>query len=117
MLVLGSMALGAFVWLFAKGQIPRRDETPPGSDQFYSATSAYRAGKYGDAYGIMYPLAKAGDANAQFNLAFMYAWGRGVPNDRGKVLNDRDADHHAPVLRLQLSPIDEQTGHDHGAGD
>src|SRR5437588_12923612 len=87
MLVLVSMALGAFVWLFVKAQIHRRDETSPGSDQFYSATLAYRAGKYGDAYSIMYPLAKAGDANAQVTLAFLYAWGRGVPNDRGKVSN------------------------------
>jgi TPR repeat protein len=86
-LVLVSMALGAFVWRLVEGQIQRRNETSPVSDQFYSATLAYRAGKYGDAYGIMYPLAKAGDVSAQFNLAFLHAWGRGAPNDRGKVLN------------------------------
>ena len=108
-LVLVPMALGAFVWLLVKGQIHSWDETSPVSDQFYSATLAYRAGKYGDAYGIMHPLAKAGDASAQFNLAFLYAWGRGVPNDRSKVLNwlrcaarqgDSEAQLRAGILLL-----------------
>lgn len=79
LLVLASAALGIFLWWFM----------PPSalSDAFAAATAAYRAGRYDEAYGIMHPLAKAGDASAQFNLAFLYAWGRGVPNDRGKVLN------------------------------
>jgi len=124
-LVLVSMALGAFVWLFVKGQIHRRDETSPGSDQFYSATSAYRAGKYGDAYGIMYPLAKAGDANAQFNLAFLYAWGRGVPNDRGKVLNwfrcaaqqgDNEAQLRAGIILLGRA-VEQSFAENHDADD
>jgi TPR repeat protein len=86
-LVFVSMALGAFVWLFVKGQVSSRDETSSNADQFHAATLAYRAGKYGDAYGLVHRLAKAGDVNAQFNLAFLYAWGRGVPNDQDKALN------------------------------
>jgi TPR repeat protein len=86
-LVLASVVLGAFVWLFVTGGINRPGETSPGIDQFYAATLAYKAGDYAQAYNIMAPLAKAGDASAAFNLAFLHAWGRGVPKDRDKVLN------------------------------
>jgi TPR repeat protein len=87
LVVLGSVGLGIVFWLLAENQFHKRNETLPPAEAFYAATSAYRAGKFEDAYGMMYPLAKAGDANAQFNVAFLYAWGRGVQNDRSKVLN------------------------------
>jgi TPR repeat protein len=102
MLVLVCVVLGTFVWLFGKGRIHQ-------PDQFYAATLAYRAGNYADAYGIMAPLAKAGNPNAAFNLAFLYAWGRGVPKDRDKVLNwfrcaagqgDDDAQLRAGIILL-----------------
>ena len=124
-LVLAALTLGAFVWVLVKGQINTRDETPPAPDQFYAATLAYKAGRYGDAYGIMVPLAKAGDANAQFNLAFLFAWGRGVPNDRGKVLNwfrcaarqgDNEAQLRAGIILLGRA-VERSFAENHGADD
>lgn len=46
-----------------------------------SWSAAYDAGDYAKAEKLLRPLAKHGDALAQFNLGFMYANGQGVPQD------------------------------------
>jgi TPR repeat protein len=46
-----------------------------------SWSAAYDAGDYVKAEKLLRPLAKHGDALAQFNLGFMYANGQGVPQD------------------------------------
>ena len=40
---------------------------------------AYNSGEYERAYSLWAPLAKQGDARAQYNLAMLYSNGRGVP--------------------------------------
>jgi TPR repeat protein len=76
--------VGVLLWQFR----PRQERKPPSIErQFYDATLDYKLGEYKNAYDTMYTLAKTGDANAQFNLAFLYAWRRGVPNDPAGVLN------------------------------
>ena len=70
-----------------KGHFLNRNDPPSIGDQFHLATLAYEAEQYENAYRIMHALAKAGDANAQFNLGFLYTWGRGVRQDDGKVIN------------------------------
>ena len=80
------IGLGPLIILI-KGHFLNRNDPPSISDQFHLATLAYEAEQYEDAYRIMYALAKAGDANAQFNLGFLYTWGRGMRQDDGKVIN------------------------------
>ena len=70
------IGLGPLIILI-KGHFLNRNDPPSISDQFHLATLAYEAEQYEDAYRIMYALAKAGDANAQFDLGFLYTWGRG----------------------------------------
>ena len=41
----------------------------------------YEAGDYASALREWKPLAKQGNANAQFNLGLMYRWGQGVTQD------------------------------------
>ena len=43
--------------------------------------AAYRRGDYVTAFGEWRPLAKQGNADAQFNLGVMYSKGQGVPQD------------------------------------
>ena len=50
-------------------------------DDFQDATDAYERKDYETAYKLILPLAEQGDANAQYNLALMYALGKGVPQD------------------------------------
>jgi len=48
---------------------------------FDSALAAYNRGDYATAFQEFERLAEQGDANAQYNLGFMYAKGEGVPQD------------------------------------
>ena len=99
-----------------KGHFLNRNDPPSVGDQFHLATLAYEAEQYEDAYRIMHALAKAGDANAQFNLGFLYTWGRGVRQDDGKVINwyrcaaeQGDAEAQLTVGTILLANDNEQT--------
>jgi TPR repeat protein len=48
------------------------------ADELEDAAHAMRAGDYAEAYCILKPLAQAGDAEAQFNLGWMYSNGYGL---------------------------------------
>ena len=52
-----------------------------GIDQVKTGVDAWQAGNYNKAIAVWKPLAAAGDADAQFNLAQAYRLGRGVPAD------------------------------------
>jgi len=51
-----------------------------------SAKAAYEAGDYETAIELLIPLARAGDAQAQSNLGFMYQEGKGIPQDYAEAL-------------------------------
>lgn len=48
---------------------------------------AWAQGDYAKAFKIWQPLAAAGDADAQYNIAQAYKWGRGVPQDMNAALD------------------------------
>ncbi len=50
------------------------------------AAAAYDRGDYETAFRLLQPLAKQGDAFAQFNLGIMYGQGRGVPQDKTEAM-------------------------------
>ena len=52
---------------------------------FREGLDAYNKGDYETAYKQWKPLAKAGDAEAQYNLGFMYRRGEGVKQDDEKA--------------------------------
>jgi TPR repeat protein len=54
--------------------------------QFEDGIAAYDRGDYATAFRLMKPLAEKGDARAQHNLAVMYDYGRGTPQDYTKAL-------------------------------
>src|SRR3989338_2364289 len=43
--------------------------------------AAYKKGNYAEAMSELLPLAKKGNARAQYNLGFMYELGKGIPQD------------------------------------
>ena len=47
---------------------------------------AYKRGDYAEAFEIIQPLANTGEAPAQYNLAMMYATGRGISRDYPEAL-------------------------------
>ena len=51
------------------------------SADFQKGVAAYKSGEYATALREWTPLAEQGDANAQGNLGFMYAFGAGVLKD------------------------------------
>ncbi len=48
---------------------------------FEDGFAAIERGDYAAAYRLWKPLAEQGDADAQYNLGFMYGNGKGVPQD------------------------------------
>lgn len=52
---------------------------PAVAGPFEDAASAYNRGDYAAALRLLRPLAERGNADAQFNLGFMYDLGKGVP--------------------------------------
>ena len=54
---------------------------PADAGPFEDGEAAYERGDYAAALKIWRPLAEQGDAKAQVNLGYMYAIGRGVPQD------------------------------------
>ncbi len=59
---------------------------PAAADPFAQAIAAFRAGDAGRAAVIFKTLAEAGDAEAQFNLALIYAEGAGLPQNPREAL-------------------------------
>ena len=55
--------------------------TPSWSADFYKGLLAYDNGDYATVLEEWTPLAEQGDADAQYNLAYMYKNGEGVPQD------------------------------------
>lgn len=55
--------------------------TPLAAQDLQKGFDAYQAGDYATAIQEWTPLAKAGDALAQYNLGLLYNTGRGVPKD------------------------------------
>jgi TPR repeat protein len=53
---------------------------------FDEGAAAYERGDYATAFEEMLPIAEQGDANAQFNLGFMYDNGEGVPQDYAEAV-------------------------------
>ena len=51
------------------------------------AAAAYDRGDYATASRLYLPLAEQGVAQAQYSLGFMYATGRGVPQDNAAAIN------------------------------
>ena len=59
------------------------DKNHPAQDE---ALTAYQNGDYATAFAAWQPLADAGDAQAQFNLAIMYHNGQGTEPDAAKAI-------------------------------
>ena len=55
--------------------------TPAFSADFQKGVTAAQSGDYATALRELTPLAKQGDADAQYNLGLMYRNGQGVPQD------------------------------------
>ena len=60
--------------------------TAPAWAGFDEAAAAYRRGDYATAIRELRPLAKQGDAKAQFNLGVVYERGQGVPQDYAEAV-------------------------------
>lgn len=56
------------------------------AQSFEAGQSAYRSGDYAAALHEWKPLAEQGDADAQYNLGFMYDKGQGVPQDYAEAV-------------------------------
>ena len=88
-------------------------ETPPAEANFNAGVAAYKQGDYATVVRELRPLAKQGDANAQYKLGFMYDKGLGVPLDYARAgewylkapeQGDADAQYNLGVM------------YDHGRG-
>jgi hypothetical protein len=77
----------------AEVETARADDTPDGTlpadleQRHERALQAMRAGNYAEAFCIWRPLAKAGDAQAQFSLGWMYHNGYGLAIDDDQTLH------------------------------
>ncbi|MDA9224707.1 sel1 repeat family protein [Tateyamaria sp.] len=56
------------------------------AQDFDKGVGAYDAGDYATALQEFRPLAEQGDADAQYNLGFMYSEGKGVPQDYAEAV-------------------------------
>ncbi|MCE6970713.1 sel1 repeat family protein [Cereibacter sphaeroides] len=68
---------------------------PAAADPFAEAVAAFRKGEAGRAAVLFRQLAEAGDAEARFNLALLYAEGAGLPQ------NPREALYWAWLAKLE----------------
>ena len=59
---------------------------PVSAQDFQKGFAAYEDGDYATALKEWKPLAEAGDASAQYNLALMYRNGKGVPQDYAEAI-------------------------------
>ena len=73
-------AVGLVAVALACAHVPARADVKAGVD-------AWEQGDYARALKLWRPLADAGDADAQFNLAQAYKLGRGVPQDMASALD------------------------------
>ncbi|WP_159082500.1 tetratricopeptide repeat protein [Paragemmobacter aquarius] len=76
-----ALALSALLTLPAQAQA-QVTETP----DFRRAIAAARAGDTATAAALFLPLARGGDAQAQFNLALLFFDGRGLPQNHAEAL-------------------------------
>lgn len=82
-----ALLAGAMAPVRAAAPAPAKSDSAGESDQVKSGAAAWEAGNYARALSIWRPLALAGDAYAQYNLAQAYRLGRGVQTDE-KVAQD-----------------------------
>ena len=61
--------------------------TPVAAGDFEDAFAAHKAGDFQKAFQLWKPLAEQGNAEAQFNVGYTYAHGRGVPEDETKAVH------------------------------
>lgn len=70
--------------------VPAQAQTAPAqiaeTPDFSRAIAAARAGDTATAAALFLPLARAGDAQAQFNLALLFYDGRGLPQNHAEAL-------------------------------
>lgn len=57
------------------------------ASQFDDAVEAYRLGDYAEAYCTLRPMAEGGNADAQYNIGWMYRNGYGLRTDDSKALD------------------------------
>ena len=72
-----------------------------------SAYEAYQRGDYGTAYSNWRPLAEAGEAEAQFNLAVLYDLGQGVAVDKARAATwyGRSAEQGLGAAQFNLAAL------------
>lgn len=99
------------------------DDAPsPSEKEMQLAESAYLEGNYRAAAGYLYPLAQAGDPDAQYALGFLLYDGLGVPQDRMQayfwIQEAARQGNSSALLALELFeadpdlPIDEENKED-----
>jgi hypothetical protein len=72
--------------LFAAGLLALTLFTAAMAGPFEEGEAAYQRNDYAAALSYWQPLADQGDANAQFRVGALYAFGLGVPEDRAKSI-------------------------------
>ena len=72
--------------IFAAGLLALTLSTAAMAGPFEEGEAAYQRNDYAAALSYWQPLADQGDANAQFRVGALYAFGLGVPEDRAKSI-------------------------------
>ena len=80
--------------------------TPAFSADFQKGLTAARSGDFATALREWEPLAKQGDAGAQFNLGILYRLGKGLPQDDKPMLTLDKARHPLSVMQKLLEHVD-----------
>ena len=76
---------------------------------FERGQEAFRAGDYSRALEVWQPLAREGNANAQFALGLMHEYGRGVKADDGAAVEwfEKAAEQDLPEAQYRLGVLHE----------
>jgi len=84
-------------------------------DPLVSAQTAYESKDYDKAAAELMPLAKNGDAKAQYTLGYMYYYGQGVKRDRTQgyfwMQQSAKQGNKEALQALELLNKDSRTGH------
>jgi uncharacterized protein len=81
--------------------------SPARAGAFEDSAIAFDSGDYGRAAALLEPLARRGEARAQFRLGYLYEAGLGVPQDYGQALQwyRRAADQGDPNGQYNLGHL------------
>lgn len=94
------------------------DESQPGADdpRVKEGFAAYQAGDFKKAYDIWLPLAKAGNAEAQFRVGRLYDYGEGITKNSKKALNWYEMaisqDHLSAIFNMAYTLYWEENSYD-----